>query len=664
MPKKGKRNSNQSRQAHKNLLTLVLSFLHLGEEKPKHAQHKARRQPTTKPKAKPKKRTQRLAAHAVAVQKADKADKQQKKQISAPPLYGKSVVERHKERLSGVAEEPLQRDPDKHGVFEERMHLDWLLEPEPKEEQIQPIQPILQDESPKIVPKEKQGKAADGLDLEFTADAEPDAKQESADEEHLREQVAEEGFLESAAEPKGKAAVGKGHTFLSWFTKEQKGEITSAKPLSEKEQKAQAKKEAKRLKEKAAQEKKEEKKWREEAERRSKILEERDAKEKAEKKPETRGQKDIEWKMPKPKKQNAFQRFFSALGYMGLDRERTALIDNLGTMMGAGLSLLEALRVLEREMRKRPMRKLIGRIVVAVEMGSPLWRAMEGQYFFKQQQIAMIRVGEEAGSLVENLHYLSQQEERDHALRSKVKTAMIYPAIVLVMMTGIVFGLGFFVLPNLVGVLTSLGVPLPLITRMIIKGTQIFVTSGVTIITSFVAGILVLVLLTKYTPFKILVQWVIYHIPGIGKLLKEATLSRFGVVVGGLLQAGVPVTEALESLVNATSLARYRSFYAELLEHVKLGDSFATSFESIKATDKCFPASMQQLVITGEQSGSLTKIMLKIADIHDKEASDIAEKLPVIIEPLLLLFIGGLVATIAIGVLGPIYSVVGNVGGA
>ncbi|MDD3896858.1 MAG: type II secretion system F family protein [Candidatus Peribacteraceae bacterium] len=655
MPKTGKRNSSQSRQAHKSLLTLVLSFLHLGEEKPQHAQHKARRKPAIQHRIKPKKHGQRLAVHVAA---ARKTGRHSKEQISLPSLQGESVVERHKQRLI-AAEEPSQNDPDKHGVFEEREHLDRLLEPKEEEQ----IQPLPQPASSKLVTKEKQEQATGGLELEFTTDPEPDAKKESADEERLREQVAEEGFLESAAEPKKKNAAGEKRTFLSWFKKEEQGEITAARPLSKKEQKEKAAQEAKRLKEKAAQEKREEKKWREEAERRSKILEERKTKEK-EKKPETHTQKEIEWKMPKPKKQNAFQRFVSALAYMGLDRERTALIDNLGTMMGAGLSLLEALRVLGREMRKRPMRKLIGRIVVAVEMGSPLWRAMEGQYFFKQQQIAMIRVGEEAGSLVENLQYLSEQEERDHALRSKVKTAMIYPAIVLVMMTGIVFGLGFFVLPNLVGVLTSLGVPLPLITRMIIKGTQIFVTSGGMIITSFVTGILALVLLTKYTPFRILVQWVIYHIPGIGKLVKEATLSRFGVVVGGLLQAGVPITEALESLVNATSLARYRSFYAELLEHVKLGDSFATSFESIKATDKCFPASMQQLVITGEQSGSLTKIMLKIADIHDKEASEIAEKLPVIIEPLLLLFIGGLVATIAIGVLGPIYSVVGNVGGA
>jgi len=358
------------------------------------------------------------------------------------------------------------------------------------------------------------------------------------------------------------------------------------------------------------------------------------------------------------------QAFWVALNTFGLDKERLAFIDNLATMMDAGLPLLDAIKVLEHESRKRPMRSILGKIVVAVEMGSPLWRAMEGQYFFTQQQVAMVRVGEESGSLAENLRYLAEQEEKDRALRSKVKTAMIYPAIVLVMLTTIVFGLGLFVLPNLVQVIQSLGVPLPLTTRIIIWVANTFSAHSRGIIIGFVASLIAFVLLTKYTPFRIIVEWVLYHIPGVGTLISEATLSRFGVVMGGLLRAGVPITEALESLAKATGLRRYHSFYMHLLERVQLGDSFATSFEKIRGTNRCFPVSMQQLIITGEQSGSLTKIMLKIAEIHERRASEVAEKLPVIIEPMLLIFMGSLVAAIALGVLAPIYSVVGNIGNA
>ena len=99
-----------------------------------------------------------------------------------------------------------------------------------------------------------------------------------------------------------------------------------------------------------------------------------------------------------------------------------------------------------------------------------------------------------------------------------------------------------------------------------------------------------------------------------------------------------------------------------MLEHITLGDSFAKSFQTIRGSQKLLPPSVQQLVITGERSGALAEIMLKIADIYDKKASETAQKLPVILEPMLLLFIGSLVGTIAFAVIVPIYSIVGTVG--
>ena len=154
-----------------------------------------------------------------------------------------------------------------------------------------------------------------------------------------------------------------------------------------------------------------------------------------------------------------------------------------------------------------------------------------------------------------------------------------------------------------------------------------------------------------------------FHVPGIGRLAKEATIARFGVILGGLLKAGVPIIEAMESLEKVTPIISYRNFYGKMLDHVTIGDSFAKSFSAIKGSDKLLPPSVQQLVMTGERSGALADIMLKIADIYDKKAADTAQKLPVILEPMLLLFIGGLVGTIAFSIIVPIYSIVGNVGG-
>lgn len=127
------------------------------------------------------------------------------------------------------------------------------------------------------------------------------------------------------------------------------------------------------------------------------------------------------------------------------------------------------------------------------------------------------------------------------------------------------------------------------------------------------------------------------------------------------MRAGVPVIDALQSLVDVTPIVAYQRLYQRLLDHITIGDSFARSFASIHKCEKLLPTTVQQIVITGEKSGSLSTIMLKIADIYDKKASETAEKLPVILEPMLLLFIGALVGTIAFGIIVPIYSIVGNI---
>ena len=359
---------------------------------------------------------------------------------------------------------------------------------------------------------------------------------------------------------------------------------------------------------------------------------------------------------------SAFGEFLGAVKYLGLGKERQSVIQNLATMLNAGLPLIDSLKTLQMETRIRPMKKLLQRIVDLVENGSPLWRAMEDQHFFSPHAIALIRIGEEAGNLAKNMEYLAEQQEKDAGLRAKIKMAMIYPTIVFVMMFVIVIGLGMFVLPSLISVLYSLNVELPLSTRIIIIFTEFFTSYGKVAVPSMVAGLLLLLILGKFTPLRVVAQWFLFRIPGIGRLTREATIARFGVILGGLLQAGVPFVDALRSMAEVTPVVAYRKFYFKLLDHVTLGDSFAKSFQVLRGSQTLLPASVQQLVITGEKSGSLSAILLKIADIYEKKANNTAEKLPVILEPMLLLFIGGLVGTIAFSIIVPIYSIVGNVG--
>lgn len=477
-----------------------------------------------------------------------------------------------------------------------------------------------------------------GIDLEGTTKKEEDGP--TIDTKKMAEEVDSEGFLESTVSQQEEAPAAASNGIM-------------AEDIPQKSS-AELAKEAKMKKD-------QEKAWAEEAKKREKMLEEKRKEAKANEGKKTN--EKVKFKMPKTHKKMGFMATVShKIAFFGMGKLKDEFIDNLGVMMDAGLPLLDALRTLEMETKVKPYKKILSKIVVAVETGSPLWRAMESTYFFEGQQIAMIKVGEQAGNLTENLQYLAEQSAKQRELKAKVKTAMIYPIIVGVMLTLIIFGLGMFVLPNLIQVIYSLGVPLPLITRIIVSFTNLFSEHGTVLLPSVIGGFFLLLMLHKYTSFNIVTQFLIMKVPGIGTLVRESVLSQFGVTVGGLLQAGVPITDALESLANVTTIAKYKKFYYLLLQRIRLGDSFATAFSNIKLTDKCFPTSMQQLIKTGEKSGSLTNIMMKISDIHEKKASDVAEKLPVILEPMLLMFIGTLVGGIALGVLAPIYSIVGNVG--
>jgi len=350
------------------------------------------------------------------------------------------------------------------------------------------------------------------------------------------------------------------------------------------------------------------------------------------------------------------------LNNIGMGKVRIELIQSLAMMLNAGVLVSDALKMYLQEVRSRSVKKVIQGMIDGVESGKPLWKAMEEQHMFSPYQTALVHVGEESGNLARNLVYLAEQEEKDRALRSKVKMAMIYPTIVLVVMVTVMLGIGMFVLPNLVQVLVALNAELPLATRIIIAVTNFLRQYGSTAIPVLIGTFLALVLLGKFTAFRIVTQWLFLHIPGIGRLMKEASIARLGVILGGLLQAGVPLVDSLRSLEHVTTVVVYKNMYRILAERAEVGDSFATCFHGLPHSCTHIPISVQQLIVMGEKSGTLAETLLGIAQIYEKKAEETAQKLPVILEPMLMIIMAGLVGFIAISIIMPIYRAVGSIG--
>lgn len=362
------------------------------------------------------------------------------------------------------------------------------------------------------------------------------------------------------------------------------------------------------------------------------------------------------------KEKSGFAKFSDTVANFGLGKERSRFIENLAILLNSGLSIIDALKTIEMEIKVKPMKKLVGKIVEEVESGIPLWMAMENRTFFSSYALALIRIGEESGALSKNMEYLSVQQEKDHSLKSKVKMAMIYPSIVLTMTLVITLGLAWFVLPQLVGVLLSLNAKLPLVTRIIIWISNYFKDNGAVVVPLVFGGLFLVYLLCRFTRLKGPAQQFIFRIPGIGTMARTATIARFGVILGSLLRSGVPMVGSIRSMADVTDTVAYKKFYVRLADRIEVGDSFATAFENLKESKKLIPISVQQLVVTGEKSGRIAEMLMRIADIYEKKAEEAAAKLPVILEPMLLLFMGGIVGTVAFAIIVPIYSVVGSVG--
>lgn len=357
-----------------------------------------------------------------------------------------------------------------------------------------------------------------------------------------------------------------------------------------------------------------------------------------------------------------FKRFLTNLNNIGMGKEKSQFIENLAILLNSGLSVIDALKTVAAELRNRTMKKVVKQLIDEVESGIALWRAMDNQCLFSAYALALIRIGEEAGSLSKNMEYLAVQQEKDRSLRSKVKMAMIYPSIVIVLTMIVTLGLAWFVLPQLVSVLISLNAKLPLPTLIIIWIANFFGAHGAVVVPSIFAGLITFMLLAKYSALKGPVQQVTFKIPGIGTMARSATIASFGVILGSLLRAGVPIVNAVQSLADVTDTVLYKKFYKKLAGELEVGQSFGSAFKAISETAKVLPASVQQLLVTGERSGRMADMLMRIAEIYEKKAEDAAARLPVVLEPLLLIFIGGLVGSIAFAIIVPIYSVVGSVG--
>ena len=222
-------------------------------------------------------------------------------------------------------------------------------------------------------------------------------------------------------------------------------------------------------------------------------------------------------------------------------------------------------------------------------------------------------------------------------------------------------GVAWFVLPTLAEVFSNLRIDLPLITQYMIQIGNFLDQYKAVVVPLFSVSFITLIYFIFFFPLtKFVGEWLLFHFPGTGRLLKEVELARFGFMMGTLVEAGLPVVDSIEAIHQMTTMSVYRKFYKQLYSDLEMGQTFADSFIAHKKSSKLLPPSVQQMITSAEQSGNLQKTFAKIGERYEAKTELSTKNISVILEPILLIIVWLGVVLIAVAIMLPIYSLVGN----
>jgi type IV pilus assembly protein PilC len=361
---------------------------------------------------------------------------------------------------------------------------------------------------------------------------------------------------------------------------------------------------------------------------------------------------------PKPKRTK--KRTFG-----GISRDTSEyIIESMSMMLLAGVTVGEAIESIAAEIPQKPIRQILQSMRTSIDEGMPFALALEQTGLFETSVITLIEVGESTGKLPENLRVVAAQMHKNNTMNAKIKSAMLYPAFLITLLFVVGTGIGVFLLPKLLDVITGLQIQVGLMTRILIVVGTLFGKYG--LIFAAVVVMLVIstsILIKKSANARAASEAVLFRIPGIKKLLFETEISRFGFVLGTLLDAGLPVVTALQSLSASMSTRRYQRFTQEVQQRVDEGDSF-NKILSDKKYRKLVPGTITQVVVSAERSGNLASSLLKVGTNYEDKADITARNLETLLEPIVLVLIAVAVLFVAMAVFLPIYSLIGNLNGA
>lgn len=332
---------------------------------------------------------------------------------------------------------------------------------------------------------------------------------------------------------------------------------------------------------------------------------------------------------------------------------------NMAVMISSGIPLMRALNVLIKQTRSQMLRSALEKIQRDIEKGTRFSDALARHpKVFSTLYSSLVRAGEETGKLDETLDLLAEQLEKEHELKSRIRGALIYPVVILTALGGVGVLMMLFVVPQLKSVFEDLGVELPLATRSILLMSDLLRFYWWAFLVGFPV---VLFGLKMYMGTKIgrrMLAWILLHIPLFKSIVRKINNASFARTLSSLLSGGVPILSALDITSTTVTNVYYQEAIVNAKRRVKKGEKLYTALEQYP---DLYTPLVVEMVEVGEETGKLPELLKRIAEFYEGEVADITKNLSSIIEPLLMMAMGGLVGFFAIAIMQPIYGILGNI---
>ncbi len=340
-------------------------------------------------------------------------------------------------------------------------------------------------------------------------------------------------------------------------------------------------------------------------------------------------------------------------------KEKMLFSRNLAVMVASGLPVPRAIHNLAIQTRNKRFSKILTVVSEDLQSGMTLGDALSKHPgVFNELFVNMVAVGEVGGTLEGVLDILATQLEKDHDLLSKVRGALVYPAVILFAMTGVGVLMLTYILPKITGVFEDMNVTLPVTTRFIMGLSDFliqywYLALGITFIT--VIGIRVF---SRTALGKSFFGWLYLFLPIVGPIVIKVNCARFARIYSSLLSSGVPVMKALAIVERTLSNVHYKKAMNVATEEIQKGVNLS---DVLLRYPKLFPVLVPQIIQVGEETGKTEMVLDRLAGFYEEEVSQITKNMSSIIEPVLMLVIGGGVGFFAVAMLQPMYSVLENI---